>query len=1024
MKTNFSALVCGVVVAVLLITSLAVPVIANGNYTRTEYTVLSNEGIPLIKGNVDDEYTVQWDSALPSIVKVNGDVTTVYFVAGDDATVSPESKEVTVDLTYGDLPVPTRTGYTFDGWFTSTQYTTEVTEDTVVEGKSDKILYAKWVGNEYTITFDAGDGTVSPATKTVTYGQAYGELPVPTYTGHIFGGWFNEDDEVITAQNIVDVADDQTLTAVWTLEQYTVSFTTDGHGTVDVNSITVDYGTAYTISSNTITIGSTTITATATSPYVFDHWSPSTSGTVEGTMTFMAYFNDPPVTITFNTDGVGTVDTQSIANVPRGTQYVVADNVVTITGYSPVTASLPNGYYMVGWNIAQGTGTITDAMTFTAQYEVIEIAEVFCSSKNTWIITNDGKLFGCGDNQYGQQGDGTTVNVTTFTERLENETISTVSCSKNTTWVLTTDGKLFGCGRNTNGQQGDGTTTDVKTFTQRLSGETIASISSNDFGTWAVTTDGKLFGCGSGYGGAQGNGSTSNVTSFTQRLSGETIANVYSGTGDRTWAVTTDGKLFGCGSGAGGAQGNGSTTNVTSFTQRLDNETVASVTCSGNNTWAVTTDGKLFGCGQNSYGQQGDGTTNNVTTFTQRLDNETVANVYSGGGYATWVVTTDGKLFGCGSGNGGAQGDGTSTNVTTFTQRLSGETIASVSTNIDISNSSGTTWAVTTDGKLFGCGSNTDGQQGDGTTTNVTTFTQRLSGQTIASVSSSIITIWAVTTDGKLFGCGDNDQGQQGDGTTTDVKTFTQRGPAGSVNIPVIVPLNPHIITPIGPSIIINPVVPVMTLVTPNDIVGTDYTFHAGGNDWMLCTVSVGQDQYALALYIGLTEPLLWDQDVTMVFSNGSMTIENNGQSYTLTYTSIYFKGNGNYVLTSESAYVWDDTEIIGFAIPTSDSAIEVYGTVSDYGAITLADGTITLGDADIESALTDYDDVYLVSEVSATYDTDQTAICSSVIVPKNVTITETVEDTSLAQLMYAVPLFLVIGVLMFVVGFVVYRRM
>ena len=522
MKTSFTALVCGVVVAVLLITSLAVPVIANGNYTRTQQTVLSNEGIPLIKGNVDDEYTIQWDSALPSIVKVNGDVTTVYFVAGDDATVSPESKEVTVDLTYGDLPVPTRTGYTFDGWFTSTQYTTEVTEDTVVEGKSDKILYAKWVGNEYTITFDAGDGTVSPATKTVTYGQAYGELPVPTYTGHIFGGWFNEDDEVITAQNIVDVADDQTLTAVWTLEQYTVSFTTDGHGTVDVNSVTVDYGTAYTISSNTITIGTTTITATATSPYVFDHWSPSTSGTVERTMTFMAYFNDPPVTITFNTDGVGTVDTQSIANVPRGTQYVVADNVVTITGYSPVTASLPDGYYMIGWNVAQGTGTITDAMTFTANYEAIEIADVVCSGSTTWMLTTDGKLFGCGQNDHGQQGDGTTTDVTTFTQRLSTETIASVVCSQYTTWALTTDGKLFGCGFNSSSQQGTGNTTDVTSFTQRLSNQTIASVVCSESTTWALTTDGKLFGCGNSSYGQQGTPSTSNVTVFVQRLDTET----------------------------------------------------------------------------------------------------------------------------------------------------------------------------------------------------------------------------------------------------------------------------------------------------------------------------------------------------------------------------------------------------------------------------------------------------------------------------------------------------------------------
>ena len=857
-------LVVGIVVATVLLGSVMVPVINTSNFTKVDRTVLSNEGTPLIKGDVNGEYTIQWDSALPGMVKVNGNVTTVYFAAGSDATVSPESKEVTTDLTYGDLPIPTRTGYTFDGWYTDTNYTTEVTENTIVTSKSDIVLYAKWVGNEYTITFDADGGSVSPATKTVTFGQAYGELPTPTYTGHIFGGWFNDDDEVITASNIVDVADDQTLTAVWTLEKYTVSFTTDGHGTVDVQSLQVDYGTAYTVSSNTIVIGETTITATATSPYVFDHWTPGTSGTITESTTFMAYFNDPPVTITFTAQSPGSVSSASIADVPRGTQYVVADNVVTITGFTPVTASLPDGYYMTGWNIAQGVGTVSDAMTFTAQYEMIEIAMVKSKDYTTWVVTTDGKLFGCGYNASGQQGDGTTTNVTTFTQRLGNESIATVSCSDTTTWAVTTDGKLFGCGKNQYGGQGDGTTTDVTTFTQRLSGETIASVS-----------------------------------------------------------------------------------------------------CSSFTTWAVTTDGKLFGCGYNVRSQQGDGTTTDVTTFTQRLGTEIIKNVPI---------------------NGNA------------------------------------TWAVTTDGKLFGCGYNASGQQGNNSTSNVGSFTQRLSGETIASVSGDGSTTWAVTTDGKLFGCGSNNYGQQGDGTTTNVKTFTQRGTPGSVNIPI----TPQIInlTPIiNPNLPFNPVPITPMSVTPADIVSTDYTFLAGGSDWLLCTVSVGVDQYALALYYaGLDEPLLWDQDVTMVFSNGSMTVENNGQSYTLEYTSIFFKGNGDYVLMSESAYVWDDTEIIGYSIPTTTIGIEVIGDISSLEGISIADDTVTFGDASVTVGNTDYDHVKTISELGITYNTDQSAACTSVIVPKSVVITNVVENDAINSILSVMPVLIIVALIGVVAAVVLVR--
>jgi len=143
------------------------------------------------------------------------------------------------------------------------------------------------------------------------------------------------------------------------------------------------------------------------------------------------------------------------------------------------------------------------------------------------------------------------------------------------------------------------------------------------------------------------------------------------------------------------------------------------------------------GAGSNNYGQQGDGTTTDVTEFTQRLSTETIASVTSSN-LTTWVLTTDGKLFGCGWNNAGQQGDGTTTNVTEFTQRLSTETIAKVI------NYDSTTWVLTTDGKLFGCGWNNAGQQGDGTKTDVTEFTQRLNDKKIVDVVCSNTTTFAI----------------------------------------------------------------------------------------------------------------------------------------------------------------------------------------------------------------------------------------------------------------------------------------
>ena len=332
-----------------------------------------------------------------------------------------------------------------------------------------------------------------------------------------------------------------------------------------------------------------------------------------------------------------------------------------------------------------------------------------------------------------------------------------------------------------------------------------------------------------------------------------------------------------------------------------------------------------------------------------------------------------------------------------------------------------TSWVITTDGKLFGCGANSSGQQGDGTTTNVGTFTQRLSGETISSVGNGVNATWVVTTDGKLYGCGNNANGNQGDGTTTDVLTFTQRTvPLNGVNIPIAiqplnVPLNNPHLNP-APTLLLNSV-------SPANIVGTDYTFHAGGTGWLLCTVSVGQDQYALALFSSdLQSPLLWDEDTALMFSNGTMTAENGGSTYTMTYTDIYFEGNGEYVLTTGAANVLSDTQIIGFSIPSPGDAVQVTGVLGNLTAAMLG-GSSTVGTVTATAEDTDYDEVKNITAISVAYNSDS-AVCSSLIAPKKVTVTETVENTTMKAILSIVPLVMIVGLMLAIIGTVLYKRL
>lgn len=72
-------------------------------------------------------------------------------------TVTTTSKTVVYNEAYGSLPTPTRTGYTFKGWYTAKTGGTKVTADTIVSSDVDHTLYAQW---EKTATPATGDDSV------------------------------------------------------------------------------------------------------------------------------------------------------------------------------------------------------------------------------------------------------------------------------------------------------------------------------------------------------------------------------------------------------------------------------------------------------------------------------------------------------------------------------------------------------------------------------------------------------------------------------------------------------------------------------------------------------------------------------------------------------------------------------------------------------------------------------------------------------------------------------------------------
>ncbi|MEI6579393.1 MAG: InlB B-repeat-containing protein, partial [Eubacteriales bacterium] len=173
--------------------------------------------------------------------------TTVTFDA-QDGSVSPATKEVTSGDTYGFLPVPTKTGWTFGGWFTNTNGGgINIYSTTMVTITSAQILFAKWNDiNTCLLTFDAQGGLVSPVTKEIKSSSTYGTFPEPTRTGYVFYGWFTQPrgsggNRIFEDQAVFS---SHTVYAWWTALTFSLTFDKHG-GTGSAVARTVTYGSTY-----------------------------------------------------------------------------------------------------------------------------------------------------------------------------------------------------------------------------------------------------------------------------------------------------------------------------------------------------------------------------------------------------------------------------------------------------------------------------------------------------------------------------------------------------------------------------------------------------------------------------------------------------------------------------------------------------------------------------------------------------------------------------------------------------------
>lgn len=174
----------------------------------------------------------------PRTYTVTFDVTSNRGILDGDRT-----KTVTYGSAYGELPSAYKEGCTFAGWFTSAKGGERIVPQSIVSITKNTTLYAQFVGNVYTVTFNSNTsgGTITGlSTKNVTYGLVYGDLPTASRSGYNFEGWYTgpNSGQKITSGTIYTVAGDQTLYAHWSL-------IVEGGGTTSLDKITEIIGDSF-----------------------------------------------------------------------------------------------------------------------------------------------------------------------------------------------------------------------------------------------------------------------------------------------------------------------------------------------------------------------------------------------------------------------------------------------------------------------------------------------------------------------------------------------------------------------------------------------------------------------------------------------------------------------------------------------------------------------------------------------------------------------------------------------------------
>ena len=323
-------------------------------------------------------------------------VYTITFNSNDGTSVAPQNVNAGEKLTEP-TPAPTREGFTFDGWYEDSTFSTKFNFDTPIT--DNMTLYAKWTENKYTLTFDAngGSGTMTPVTDlTGEYTLPANEFTAPS--GKQFKGWSLTTDGAIVTK--VDMTENRTVYAIWEsipVVTYTVSFAANGGiGTMaDVTGISGEY----TLPANGFT---------APAGKQFKAW--SVGGVEKAVGDKITVTANTTVTAVWEPIPVTTYNLTTQVNGGHGT-ISAGENGIT-EGTSKIITFTPDSGYEIDKVMVNGTETTVTGNTLTVTMDGNKIVVVTYKAIEYTITVTDGKATIGAGSEISKAAEGTAVTLT------------------------------------------------------------------------------------------------------------------------------------------------------------------------------------------------------------------------------------------------------------------------------------------------------------------------------------------------------------------------------------------------------------------------------------------------------------------------------------------------------------------------------------------------------------------------------------------------------------------------------------